>query len=297
MTFSAAQSRQALDAARLRADLVAPRGPLSRFEWAARTGSTNADLAEAVIAGPEDWPDLSLLTVEEQQAGKGRMERAWTTPQGGALAISLLLRPAGVPVESLSWLSMVSAVAVCRVLRTAGVDAWIKWPNDVLVVEPSGAAKKICGILAQLVLTPGQSPAVVLGTGINVSQDSSELPTGTSTSLRIAGGRTLDRNILLQEYVSEFVQSYRRFVAASGIAQRQVGGLPSLAQEVSSMLLTLGQEVRAELPDGSFVHGRASGIDAHGALLITDTVGNSIAVSAADVVHLRRAGAQGVGYA
>lgn len=297
MNLPAQESRQALDAERLRAELTAPRGPLGRFEWAAQTGSTNTDLAEAASRDPDAWPDLSLLTVEAQQSGKGRLERPWKTPVGGALAISLVLRPSGVPVDSLAWLSMLSAVAVCRTLRPAGVDAWIKWPNDVLAVDAAGQAKKICGILAQLVLLPGRDPAVVLGTGINVSQDRAELPTETSTSLLVEGSRILDRNILVQEYVRNFTAGYQRFVAAGGNPQRQSEGFPALAQEVASMMLTLGQQVRAELPDGSYRYGRASGIDAQGALLITDPEGTSVAVSAADVVHLRRADAQGIGYA
>lgn len=297
MNLSAAQSRQSLDTDFLRAQLTAPNGPLSRFEWSARTGSSNADLAQAASVDPEAWPDLSLLTVEEQDAGKGRLERSWTAPAGAALAISLLLRPAGVPVDSLAWLSMISAVAVCRTLRGRGIDAWIKWPNDVLVVDASGEAKKICGILAQLVLIPGHNPAVVLGTGVNVSQTPAELPTSTSTSVFIASGQRADRNILLQEYVREFAEVYRRFVAASGVAQRELDGSPSLAQEVSSLMLTLGQNVRAELPNGSFIQGRASGIDASGALLITDALGSSTVISAADVVHLRRLERQGLGYA
>lgn len=297
MSLSAEQSRHALDVEQLRSKLLAPKGPLARLEWSARTGSTNTDLVRAVSADTVAWPDLSLVTTEEQEAGKGRLERDWTTPVGGALAISVLLRPVGVPVDSLSWLSMLSAVAVCRTLRSVGVDAWIKWPNDVLAVDADGVAKKICGILAQLVLLPGGSAAVVLGTGVNVSQHRTELPTDTSSSLLLAGSRTLDRNILLEEYVLNFAGLYARFGAVAGAVQQPSGDEPSLVQQINSMMLTLGQQVRAELPDGSFILGRASGIDATGALLITDQSGSSKAVSAADVVHLRRADARGIGYA
>lgn len=297
MNLPAQESRQALNAQKLRAELTFPQGPLSRFEWVAQTGSTNVDLAAAAATDAEGWPDLSLLTVEAQRAGKGRLERHWSTPVGGALAISLVLRPLGVPVDSLGWLSLLSAVAVCRTLRSVGVKAWIKWPNDVLAVDLDGSAKKICGILAQLVLMPGREPAVILGTGINVSQNRAELPTVTSTSLLLERSQVLDRNILLAEYVRNFAAGYQRFVAVSGNPKRQSDGLPALAQEVSSLMLTLGQQVRAELPDGSFRYGRANGIDTQGALLITDAEGTSVAVSAADVVHLRRADPQGIGYA
>ncbi|NYE96607.1 BirA family biotin operon repressor/biotin-[acetyl-CoA-carboxylase] ligase [Psychromicrobium silvestre] len=290
MDHAAESSRQPLDAELLRASLLSPAGPWNRVECLTQVDSSNTVLAQESSQSPQEWPDLSVLTAEVQRQGKGRLDRSWVAPQGSALAISLLLRPTEFGVESFGWLSMISAVAVCQLLEeVAGLKAVIKWPNDVLILDQSGRAKKVCGILAQLVTLPGAHPAVVLGTGINVSQEAQELPTETSTSVLLSGGAELDRNVLLTEYARNFASLYKRYAAVAGHALlRTEAGDASMAEEVTSRLLSLGQQVRAELPGGKFLIGTATGIDAQGALLITDAQGSSTAVSAADVVHLRK---------
>ena len=297
MNQSTEESRRALNLVGLRSRLVTPAGPIARVDWLPQTGSTNADLAASVRQDLAAWPDLSVLTAEVQTAGKGRLERQWLAPEGSALAISVLLRPEKLPVEAFGWLSMLSAVAICQTLHAVDVKAGIKWPNDVLVWGADGTAKKICGILAQLVSVPGSGPAVVLGTGLNVSQAEAELPTDTSSSVLAAGGSSIDRNALLEDYLGRFAELYTRFTLAGGAVRSAGAGIPPLRQEVSELLLTVGQHVRAELPGGVYLYGQASGIDAHGALLLTDSSGTTSTVSAADVVHLRRADGQGIGYA
>lgn len=297
MSHSIEESRLALNIGDLRSRLLAPAGPVSRLDWLEVLASTNTELAAVVTRHEADWPDFSVLTAEGQTAGKGRLERNWQAPQGSALAISVLLRPQNLAVETFGWLSMMSAVAVCQTLRNVGVEAGIKWPNDVLVRGADGEAKKVCGILAQLVALPGKSPVVVLGTGINVSQSTEELPTETSSSVLVAGGTSIDRNHLLEDYLRRLNELYRRLQLAQLPVRSSGEGIPSLRQEVTELLITLGQQVRAELPGGVYLYGRASGIDAQGALLVTDAAGSTATISAADVVHLRRADGQGIGYA
>lgn len=290
MNHAVEQSRQALDLPRLRERLLAPTGPLQRLEWLAETGSTNTLLAEQAGSSAADWPDFSLLTAEQQSQGRGRLDRGWQVPTGGALTLSLLLRPDDVPVESLGWLSMLSALAVCQTLQEkADLQARIKWPNDVVVIEADGLVKKICGVLAQLVLAAGSVSGIVVGCGVNISQRIDELPTDTSTSVFAAGGKALDRNILIEEYLLNFSVLYRQFLAVKGDPQRPSDDGSSLVQQISALMITLDQQVRAELPGGKFLVGRAAGLDATGALLITDAQGASTVVSAADVVHLRKA--------
>ncbi|WP_394941345.1 biotin--[acetyl-CoA-carboxylase] ligase [Psychromicrobium sp. YIM B11713] len=291
MNRAVKQSRQPLDVPALRRRLLAPEGPLNRLEWLAVTGSTNTVMAENASGSAAAWPELSLLLAEEQRQGRGRMDRCWQVPTGGALTLSLLLRPAGIPVESFGWLSMMSAVAICQTLNhRAGLQAQLKWPNDVVVTDAEGTVKKISGVLAQLVLAIGEAPAIVVGSGVNISQLADELPTATATSVLVAGGTTLDRNILIEDYVHRFHALYRRFLAVDGQAQRRPSeGEPSVLEEVSELLISLGQHVRAELPGGKFLYGTATGLNASGALLVTDAQGSTTAVSAADVVHLRKA--------
>lgn len=225
------------------------------------------------------------------------------------------------------WLSILAGVALCGAVRSlTGVPAELKWPNDVVV-----GGRKLAGILAQLVPAklvsaatagPGAGvprgaqgaagthgglrvqagPGVVVGAGVNVSLQAGELPTDRATSLLLENATTLDRNLLLPAYLNHFAELYRDFAAVGGDALRPLAGgrgqgrsVLELAQECMS---TLGQEVRAELPGGAMLHGTATALGPDGGLLLRDAAGTVHAVSAGDVIHLRRTGPGGtVNYA
>jgi len=277
--------RPPLDAAALRAALTPPSGPFARVDVAREVASTNADVV-AAAAGPDwpGWPDLSVLTAEHQRAGRGRLDRGWTTPPHAALTTSVLLRP-GVPVARWSWIPLLAGVTLTETLRTvAGVQAELKWPNDVLATEPDGddVARKVAGVLTEVVPTPDGS-AVVVGTGLNVSQRRGELPGPAATSLLLAGARTLDRDTLLRATLRALAAGYREWVDAGGDAV--ACGLAARVRETCS---TIGAGVRIELPGGADLTGVADGVDDEGRLLV-DTGSRVTAVAAGDVVHVRRA--------
>src|SRR5262249_34644618 len=164
-----------LDAARLNGALAPWPGLWREVRVVEETGSTNADLLAEAQAGAREG---LVLVAEAQTAGRGRMGRRWISPPRRSLPFSVLLRPA-VPAGLLGWLPLLAGVAVASALeRTAGVDARLKWPNDVLA---DGA--KLAGILAER-----WGSAIVVGTGINVLQQRGELPVPTATSLVMAQG-------------------------------------------------------------------------------------------------------------
>src|SRR5215468_7129138 len=164
-----------LDAARLNGALAPWPGLWREVRVVEETGSTNADLLAEAQAGAGEG---LVLVAEAQTAGRGRMGRRWISPPRRALTFSVLLRPA-VPAGLLGWVPLLAGVAVASALEhTAGVDARLKWPNDVL----AGGAK-LAGILAER-----WGGAIVVGTGINVLQERGELPVPTATSLVMARG-------------------------------------------------------------------------------------------------------------
>ena len=129
-------------------------------DWSIRvvdsTGSTNADLAALAATGASSG---TVLIAEEQTAGRGRLGRAWQSHPGSGIWMSVLLRPA----ESLSWswLPLLTGVATVTALRSAGVAADLKWPNDVVVGEPYA---KLAGILLERVSAPvGAIVGIVIG--------------------------------------------------------------------------------------------------------------------------------------
>ena len=281
---AAAADRDALDAAVLRRALVRPGGLWRAVEVLASTGSTNADLLARAVAGA---PEGVVLAAEEQTSGRGRMGRSWVSPPRAALTFSLLVRPDTVSPARRGWLPLLAGVSVASAVRVAaGVDARLKWPNDVL----AGPAK-LGGILAEAV-----GEAVVVGIGLNVSTEPSELPPPgpgpggalPATSLRVlAAPGPADRERLLTEILAAFEHWYQ--------AWRQAGGDPDrcgLRAEYTRLCATIGRRVRVELPGGQLVSGLAAGVDPDGRLLVRVSSGAAlpeaeVPVAAGDVVHLR----------
>ncbi|MBW4096059.1 MAG: biotin--[acetyl-CoA-carboxylase] ligase [Acidobacteria bacterium] len=298
---SSAHSEAPLDQAQLRAALVGQDRVLNRLDVVESTGSTNADLVAAAAA----WPHLGALLAESQTAGRGRLDRDWKVAQGSSLIMSFVLRAEGdhaLPPTALSWISPLAGVALVDTLRSlAGVNAALKWPNDVLI-----EGHKVAGILAHLVPTSsyqapgaqqaqpqqaqpqGSGPTVVLGIGLNVSQERSQLPVGHATSLALAGATELDRNVLFADFARRFTGLYQEFCDVQGSVHAPLGAGESLHQRTTLVLATLGLPVRAELPGGGLIRGVAAGLAEDGSLLITDSAGTSHSVRAGDVVHLRR---------
>lgn len=237
-----------------------------------RTGSTNADAA-AMLERGEHVP--FVVVTDEQVSGRGRLDRVWTAPFGSSLLMSLVLAPTA-PAARWGWLPLLTGLAVSdALLEETGLEVALKWPNDLLVVDPSGA-RKLGGILAER--TP--SGHAILGVGLNVDQSPDELPGPGGVSLRMAGA-PVPRERLLAAVVASLV---RRVDAWS-----LVGGDPDasgLADEYSRRCATLGLEVDVSLPHDGTVRGRAIGVSVDGALVL-DTAEGSRIVSAGDIVHVR----------
>ncbi len=151
--------------------------------------STNTELARLASEGAAEGVSV---VADEQTAGRGRLQRAWSSPRGAGLYFSILLRPT-IPQNYWPLITFMAAIAVGDALReAAGLETDIKWPNDLLSGE-----RKICGILAEAMDTPG-GRAVILGIGINLTQSAfpPELA-NVATSVSEAIGRAADREQIL----------------------------------------------------------------------------------------------------
>jgi BirA family biotin operon repressor/biotin-[acetyl-CoA-carboxylase] ligase len=240
-----------------------------RVEILDESPSTNAYVAERARAG--EPPGLVVVT-EHQTAGRGRLDRSWETPRGVALTFSLLATPGDVPLARWPWLPLLTGLAVVDAVRdVAGLEATLKWPNDVMAGDG-----KLAGILVELVEHPAGAAAVV-GVGLNVSATRDELPVESATSLAVEGAADVDRTVLLGAVLAAFSTRYDGWVGAGG------EGLRSSYREACS---TLGREVRADLPGGDTVTGTAVDVDDEGRLHVDD--GSRVHVlGAGDVVHVR----------
>jgi BirA family biotin operon repressor/biotin-[acetyl-CoA-carboxylase] ligase len=252
----------------LRVEEVLPTGVLwTAVEVREQTGSTNADLVVAARAGA---PEGLVLVAEHQRAGRGRGGRSWESPPRAGLTFSALLRP-GVPPARWGWLPLLAGVAL---VEAVGVEAALKWPNDLLV-----AGRKCAGILVEAAGT-----AAVVGIGVNVSQTAAELPEG-ATSLALAGAAT-ERESLLRALLGAIEHWYAVWRVAGGDPDRC-----GLRDAYRRHCATLGSAVRVILPGGAELTGEAADVDPDGRLLV-----GSRLVAAGDVVHVRAcaSGAEGL---
>jgi len=225
--------------------------------------STNADLLADSAA-----PDRSVLVAEVQTAGRGRLDRTWSSPPRTGLTFSVLLRPP-VPVPSWSWLPLLAGVAVFDAVRPVA-DVALKWPNDLLGSDGG----KLAGILAQTV-----DDAIVIGIGVNVHTTRAELPVPTATSIALLGGAA-DRTELLVAILDMLDARYLDWTAAGGDAEAS-----GLAPAYRAACATLGQDVTVDA-NGTTLRGRAVDIDEIGRLVL-DSDGERVVIAAGDVTHVR----------
>ncbi|WP_229075694.1 biotin--[acetyl-CoA-carboxylase] ligase [Actinoplanes sp. DH11] len=274
--------RPPLSARALNRALVVPGGFWSRIDVRAETGSTNADAADAA-RGAE--PEGLVVVAESQSAGRGRRDRQWVSPPRAGLTLSVLLRPSApdaergwpaAPPGSFGWLPLLAGVALREaVTRVSGVEAALKWPNDLLVGD-----RKCAGILAEVA-----GDAIVIGIGLNVSTRADELPATTgvpATSLLVAGAEEADRDPLLRALLRGFARWYEGWREAGGDAE-----MCGLTAEYRRGCATIGRAVRVLLPGGGELTGEATTVDGDGQLVIRTADGTEHRVSAGDVLHVR----------
>lgn len=252
-----------LDAAALSAGLEPPWTQLTVLD---ETESTNADLLGAAQSTPEG----TVLVAEHQTAGRGRLDRTWTSPPRSGLTFSVLVRP-GTPLPTWGWLPLLAGVAVCDAVGAAGVEAMLKWPNDLLL---GAEQRKAAGVLVQVA-----GDAAVIGIGLNVSTTADELPVPTAVSLHTEGGE-VERSALLATILAQLGQEYLRWREARGNAEAC-----GLATDYRDRCATLGQNVTVTTADGVTLRGFAAGIDTDGRLRVTSG-DREYLVASGDVEHV-----------
>jgi BirA family transcriptional regulator, biotin operon repressor / biotin---[acetyl-CoA-carboxylase] ligase len=212
------------------------------------TDSTSERARELAVAGA---PHGTLVTADEQTAGRGRQGREWTAPPGSAVLMSLVLR------DFTEVLPLSAAVAVCEALP---VPAEIKWPNDVWI-----GRRKVAGILVE---GRPQEGWAVLGVGVNVTTESFPAALAdTATSLLLAGASTSPDAVL-----ADLLRSLNEWLGAP----------PSRVLEAWRSRDAL-KGVRVRWSDGE---GIAEGIDDSGALVV-ETRDGRVTLDAGEV-HLLR---------
>lgn len=232
-------------------------------------GSTNALVVERARAGAAAG---LVIVAEHQTAGRGRLDRSWEVPPRSAVTFSMLVRP-DLPPADWPWLPLFTGYAVHAALADRADGIGLKWPNDLLVETPEGD-RKLAGILVERVETP-DGPAAVLGVGINVHQTPEELPIEAATSVGQIIEGIPDRTEVLAEVV-----------ASLEMLMPLLSDPAALRRAYAGECVTIGRQVRVDVPAGEPITGTAVDIDTGGRLVV-QTADGEVPVGAGDVIHVR----------
>ena len=215
-------------------------GEVHAFQRVPSTKDIAHDLAAQGV------PEGTIVWAECQTRGRGRLRRTWASPAGGAY-FSLILRPTR-PLAETPQLSLVAGLAAAETIRElTGLLATVRWPNDLLL-----DGRKVAGILIE-----NKSGAVVLGVGINVSTDPTQLP-DTATSLAASGAVSCNSHHVAGEWCRRF-QSWYGVWTARGFAPIRAALRPWIGM--------FGHPVQISTGSGQ-VEGTASDLDDGGRLLV-----------------------------
>jgi BirA family transcriptional regulator, biotin operon repressor / biotin---[acetyl-CoA-carboxylase] ligase len=232
-----------------------------------KTSSTN-DVA--LELGRKGAPQGSVAIAEEQTAGRGRLGRSWHSEQARGIYVSVLLRPRISPASA-SMLTLVAGLAAREaVAGQTGLEADIRWPNDLLL-----DGRKFAGILTEMYAEPDRIEFVVVGIGINVNQERfpAELA-DVATSLREASGRGHSRLELLVRLLLELEGYYNRFVTEGpGVIVERFARASSYAR---------GKRVRIHTATETYT-GTTDGLEPNGLLRVRRDNGRVETIVSGDV--------------
>lgn len=215
--------------------------------------STNTKAKELGRLGEDEG---TCIISEEQTGGRGRLGRIWVSPKFKGIWMSIILMPDIEPIEA-SKVTQIGAASVCRAIKELGVDAKIKWPNDIVLNN-----KKICGILTEMSGEINKINYIVMGIGINVNIEEDEFQEDLkdiATSIKIATGLTIKRKELIAEILNNFEVLYDEFIK-SGTIKESI----KVCRENSALI---GKQVKIIKRENK-VFAKAVGIGESGELIV-----------------------------
>lgn len=203
--------------------------------------------------------DRSAITADWQGEGRGRFGRAWISPPGESLLLSIVLKPARTSAQ-IALILPVLSLAAAEALGRFGIDARIRWPNDIVVGE-----KKIAGLLAEASLAGPRVDFVVASIGLNLRQTQEALSAieNPATSVFIETGNRRGADEALSFLWEAFEPLYDRFLAE---------GFSPLAGAWRRRMALVGEWVSVDA-GGKTVDGRVESFGDDGSMEVQDSRG------------------------
>ena len=226
---------------------------------------TPSTMDEATALARKACPSFTVAVAQRQTRGRGRLQRTWSSGDGG-LYFTIVLRP-DIALMQAGLVNLAAAVDMADVLRCDyAVKARLKWPNDILVGNG-----KICGVLSQMEVEGDQLRYLAVGLGLNVNNvPESELP--LATSLMGLLGRKVPRRLVLTAFLDRFERRMAAFDADAVIEQWRANAV------------TIGQPVRV-VTVKACIEGMAVDVDRYGGLILQLADGSRRTVRVGDCFH------------
>lgn len=202
-----------------------------------------------------------IIWAERQTAGRGQRGHTWQSNEGENLTFTALLEPTFLPPSEQFSLLQVVALAMADMLSEYGIEAKIKWTNDIYVGD-----RKLVGILMEHKLQGAVIGGTIAGIGLNVNQTEFDPELPNPTSMRLIAGREFDRKEVLERIALHLKNRYEML---------RRGEIKQLHLDYHQRLYRLGEEHTYALPDGTRFRGVIEGVEPQGALKITTPQGEA----------------------
>lgn len=201
-----------------------------------------------------------VVWAEHQTAGRGQRGHTWIGGEGENLMFTMVFSPDFLPPVRQFFLSEAVALALVDAMRDYGIEARIKWTNDIYVDD-----RKLVGILIEHKLLKGKMARSIVGIGLNVNQLEFDPLLPNPVSMAQAAGREFNRREVLHSVAEHIMTRYDELRA---------GNLEALRQEYCSLLYRLNEEHWYAWPDGEHFRGTIRGVDMSGGLQVEHSDGH-----------------------
>lgn len=241
--------------------------------WHNSIDSTNKE----ALRRSDELTDFTIIAAEYQSEGRGQKGTSWESAKGSNLTFSLLLKPEMIKADNQFIISQIAAVGVYEYLRSKGVEAKIKWPNDIYIGD-----KKIAGILIENSIEGDSLSESIVGIGFNLNQDKFESNAPNPISLKQITGETYDLKEEMEKLAFFLYDLYIPFKNFSW---------GSISEKISTMYhrnLYRYEEVYKyeETPSGEKFEGRIIGTDKNACLLIEKLDGTVVSYAFKEVKYI-----------
>ncbi len=226
--------------------------------------STNDEAARLARAGAAHG---TVVTADSQRAGRGRRGRRWHSPPGENLYLSCIVRPQLAPAEAVA-ITLAAGLGVSDAVRQVGVEATLKWPNDVLV-----NGRKLAGILTEMSTASAAVEHIIVGIGVNLGQQAFPPPLDQVATSLSEHGVSVERAAFLDMLLADLERRFESFFR---------DGVEALSDAWTARADRAPVQVTAS---GRTILGRVVGLASDGCLLVEDAAGVRHRVIAGDVVR------------